>query len=177
MSPKGSQAGHFDDPRIMSAVSYRKIIGWSFILVRTECPQGNQNEIPWSTNRNSLMIRRHLTPAEFDTSTVVIATCDATRHYTTWHTHMGWIGKNGSPSPILGTIIKILWKQYPFHQFRFKNSEQHLLLGSGGNQNLRPSCRRPPTRTFHPPVGTLRRDTPALVRVRSPNDGNKLGWS
>ena len=60
-----------------------------------------------------------------------------------------------------------------------KNSEQHLLLGSGGNQNLRPSCRRPPTRTFHPPppppVGTLKRDAPALVRVRSPNDGNKLG--
>ena len=25
-------------------------------------------------------------------------------------------------------------------QFRFKNVEQHLLLGSGGNQNLRPSC-------------------------------------
>ena len=63
-----------------------------------------------------------------------------------------------------------------FHQFRFKNSEQHLLLGSGGNQNLRPSCRRPPTRTFHPPVGTLRLDAPALVRVHSPNDGNKLGW-
>ena len=62
LSPKGSQAGHFDDPRIMSAVGYRKIIGWSFILLRTECLQGNQNEIPWSANRNSLMIRRHLTP-------------------------------------------------------------------------------------------------------------------
>ena len=41
--------------------------------------------------------------------------------------------------------------------------EQHVLLGSGGNQNLRPSCRRPPTRTFHTPVGTLRLDAPALV--------------
>ena len=59
--------------------------------------------------------------------------------------------------------------------FRFKNVEQHLLLGSGGNQNLRPSGRRPPTRTFHPPpVGTLRRDAPALVRVCSPNDGNLI---
>ena len=67
--------------------------------------------------------------------------------------------------------------QKAVHQFRFKNVEQHLLLGSGGNQNLRPSCRRPPTRTFHPPVGTLRCDAPALVRVRSPNDGNKLGSS
>ena len=95
--------------------------------------------------------------------------------YVIWQ-NMGWTGKDGSPSP-LDTIIKILWYQYPFHQFRFKNSEQHLLLGSGGNQNLRPSCRRPPTRTFHPPppVGTLRRDAPVLVRVRSPNDGNKLG--
>ena len=45
-------------------------------------------------------------------------------------------------------------------------------LGLGGNQNLRPSCRRPPTRTFHTPVGTLRLDAPALVWVRSPNDGN-----
>ena len=36
-------------------------------------------------------------------------------------------------------------------------------LGLGGNQNLRPSCRRPPTRTFHTPVGTLRLDAPALV--------------
>ena len=50
-------------------------------------------------------------------------------------------------------------------------------LGSGGNQNLRPSCRRPPIRTFHTPVDTLRLDAPALVWVRSPNDGNKLGWS
>ena len=66
------------------------------VSVNTECPQGNQNEIPWffpdftwSTNRNSLMIRHHLTPAEFDTSTAVIATCDATRHYTTWHMYVG----------------------------------------------------------------------------------------
>ena len=66
--------------------------------------------------------------------------------------------------------------QKAVHQLRFKNVE-HLL-----NQNLRPSCRRPPTRTFHPPpppppppVGTLRLDAPALVRVGSPNDGNKLG--
>ena len=50
-------------------------------------------------------------------------------------------------------------------------------LGLGGTKTylVRPSCRRPPTRTFHTPVGTLRRDAPALVRVRSPNDGNKLG--
>ena len=67
--------------------------------------------------------------------------------------------------------------QKAVHQFTFKNVEEHLLLGSGGNQNLRPSCRRPPTRTFHTPVGTLRLDAPALVWVRSPNDGNKLGWS
>ena len=66
----------------------------------------------------------------------------------------GWTGKDVSPSPTLGTIIK---KSYDGSsvlfrfQFRFKNSEQHLLLGSGGNQNLRPSCRRPPTRIFHPP--------------------------
>ena len=49
-------------------------------------------------------------------------------------------------------------------------------LGLGGNQNLRPSCRRPPARTFHIPVGTLRFDVPELVWVHSPNDGNKLGW-
>ena len=60
--------------------------------------------------------------------------------------------------------------------FRFKNVEQHLLLGSGGNQNLRPCCRQPPARTFHIPVGTLRLDVPALVWVRSPNDGNTSGW-
>ena len=42
--------------------------------------------------------------------------------------------------------------QKAVHQFRFKNVEH--LLGSGGNHNLRPSCRRPPIRTFHPPVGT-----------------------
>ena len=53
--------------------------------------------------------------------------------------------------------------QKAVHQFRFKNVEQHLLLWSGGNQNLRPSCRRPPARTFHIPVGTLRFDVPALV--------------
>ena len=52
--------------------------------------------------------------------------------------------------------------QKAVHQFRFKNVEQHL-LGSEGNQNLRPSCRRPPARTFHTPVGTLRLDAPALV--------------
>ena len=65
--------------------------------------------------------------------------------------------------------------QKAVHQFRFKNVEQHLLLWSGGNQNLRPSCRRPTAKTFHTLVGTLRLDAPALVRVRSPNDGNKLG--
>ena len=53
--------------------------------------------------------------------------------------------------------------QKAVHQFRFKNVEQQLLLGSGGNQNLRSSSRRSPTRTFHTPVGTLRLDAPALV--------------
>ena len=66
--------------------------------------------------------------------------------------------------------------QKAVHQFRFKNFE-HLLLGSGGNHNLRPVCRRPLARIFHTPVGTLRLDAPALFWVRSPNDGNKLGSS
>ena len=52
------------------------------------------------------------------------------------------------------------------------NNTSSLGLG-GGDQNLRPSCRRPPTRTFHTPVGTLGLDAPALVGVRCPNDGNK----
>ena len=58
--------------------------------------------------------------------------------------------------------------QKAVHQFRFKNVDQHLVLGSGGNQNLRPSCRRPPTRTFHSPVGTLGLDAPALVESAVP---------
>ena len=58
--------------------------------------------------------------------------------------------------------------QKAVHQFRFKNVEQHRLLGSGGNQNLRFSCRRPPTRTFHTPVGTLRLDAPALAESAVP---------
>ena len=44
-------------------------------------------------------------------------------------------------------------------------------LGPGGNQNLRPHFTPPPP----PPVGTLRLDAPAMVRVCSLNDGNKLG--
>ena len=50
------------------------------------------------------------------------------------------------------------------HQFRFKNFA-HLLLGSGGSHNLKPGCWRPPARTFHTPVGTLRLDAPALVHT------------
>ena len=64
----------------------------------------------------------------------------------------------------LCAMIKKLYHgiQKAVHQFRFKNVKQHL-LESGGNQNLRPSCRWPPTRTFHTPVGTLRLDAPVLV--------------
>ena len=45
----------------------------------------------------------------------------------------GRTGKDGSPSPTLGTIIKnlIMVAVSYFYQFRFKNFE-HLLLGSGG---------------------------------------------
>ena len=79
----------------------------------------------------------------------------------------------------LGTIIK---KSYDggsvlSTSLGSKTLNNTSSLGLGGNQNLRPSCRRPPARTFHTPVGTLRLDAPALVWVRSPNDGNKLGWS
>ena len=49
-------------------------------------------------------------------------------------------------------------------QFRvFLQNVSHISIGSGGNQNLRPSCSRPPARTFHTPVGTLRLDAPVLV--------------
>ena len=77
-------------------------------------------------------------------------------------------GHKGQLAPrcrVLDAMIKKFHHgiQKAVHQFRFKNVEQHLLLGSGGNQNLRPSCRRPPARTFHIPVGTLRFDVPALV--------------
>ena len=89
----------------------------------------------------------------------------------------GWAQRTAGSS-LCAMITKLYHGiQKAVHHFRFKNVEQHLLLGSGGNQNLRPSCRRPPTRTFHTPVGILRLDAPALVWVRSPNDGNKLGWS
>ena len=75
----------------------------------------------------------------------------------------GWGSKTTGSS--LCAMIKKFYHgiQKAVHQFRFKNIEQHLLLGSGGNQNLRPSCKRPPARTFHIPVGTLRFDIPALV--------------
>ena len=95
-----------------------------------------------------------------------------------------FVGHKGQLVPRCRALDVMITKLYhgiqnAVHQFRFKNVEQHLLLGSGGggNQNLRPSCRRPPTRTFHPPppVGTLRLDAPALVRVCSHNDGDKLG--
>ena len=77
-------------------------------------------------------------------------------------------GHKGQLAPrcrALDAMIKKLYHgiQKAVHQFMFKNVEQHPILGSGGNQNLRPSCRRPPTRTFHTPVGTLRLDAPALV--------------
>ena len=77
-------------------------------------------------------------------------------------------GHKGQLTPrcrALDAMIKKFYHgiQKAVHQFSFKNVEQHLLLGSGGNQNLRPSCRRPPARTFHTPVGTLRLDAPALV--------------
>ena len=41
--------------------------------------------------------------------------------------------------------------QKAVHLFRLKNFE-HLLLGSGWNHNLRPSCRRHLARTFHTPA-------------------------
>ena len=74
------------------------------------------------------------------------------------------VGLKGQLAPQCAMIKKFYHGiQKAVHQFRFKNVEQHLLLGSGGNQNLRPSCKRPPARTFHIPVGTLRFDVPALV--------------
>ena len=78
---------------------------------------------------------------------------------------LGWTAKDGSPSPTLGTIIK---KSYDGSSVLSTSLGSKTLnntssLGLGGNQNLRPSCRRPPARTFHTPVGTLRLDAPALV--------------
>ena len=87
-------------------------------------------------------------------------------------------GHKGQLAPrcrALDAMIKKLYHgiQNAIHPFRFTNFEH---LGSGGNHNLRPGCRRPPARTFHTPVhvGTLRLDAPALFQVRSPIDGNKL---
>ena len=91
-------------------------------------------------------------------------------------------GHQGQLAPRCRALDAMIKKKYhgiqkAVQQFRFKNVEQHLLLGSGANQNLRPSCRRPPTRTFHPPPPRRysQLDAPALVRVCSPNDGNKSG--
>ena len=50
-------------------------------------------------------------------------------------------------------------------------------LGLGGNHNLRPDYERRLLGHSTPPLGALRLDAPALFRVRSPNDGNKLGSS
>ena len=84
----------------------------------------------------------------------------------------GWGSRTAGSS--LCAMIKQFYHgiQKAVDQFRFKNFE-HLLLGSGGE----PQFKTPPARTFHTPVGTLRLDAPALVWVRSPNDGNKLGLS
>ena len=66
---------------------------------------------------------------------------------------LGHKGQLAARCRALDAMIKKFYHgiQKAVHQFRFKNVEQHLILGSGGNQNLRPSCRRPPARTFHPP--------------------------
>ena len=87
------------------------------------------------------------------------------------------VGLEGQLAPQCAMIKKIYpGIQKAVHQFRFKNFE-HLLGsggGGGGDHNLRPSCSRPPARTFHTPIGTLRLDAPALVRVRSPNDWDEV---
>ena len=46
-----------------------------------------------------------------------------------------------------------------------------------GDHNLRPGCRWRLLGHFTPTLGTLGLDAPALFRVPSPNDGNKLGSS
>ena len=74
--------------------------------------------------------------------------------FTWWCLYALWGHKWQAPRcRALDAMIKKFYHgiQKAVHQFRFKNVEQHLLLGSGWNQILRPSCRRPPARTFHPP--------------------------
>ena len=55
-------------------------------------------------------------------------------------------------SHALGTMIKKNYHRVhkAVNLFRFKNFEH--LLGSGGNHNLRPGCRRHQARTFHTPA-------------------------
>ena len=73
----------------------------------------------------------------------------------------GW-GSNDSGSSLCAMIKKYYHGiKNTVHQCRQTNFE-HLLLVSGGNHNLRPGCRRPPPRTFHTPVGTLRLDASVL---------------
>ena len=88
----------------------------------------------------------------------------------------GWTGKDGSPSPTLGTIIK---KSYDGSSFLSTSLGSKTLnntsLGLGGTKISDPVVGGRLLGTFHTPVGTLRLDAPALVGVRSPNDGNKLG--
>ena len=55
-------------------------------------------------------------------------------------------------------------------------------LSLGGNQNLRPSCRRPPARTFHTPIGhvffmlEILKSAPSLKwEVVSPNSRYMYG--
>ena len=77
-----------------------------------------------------------------------------------WTDHMimqakkirGWTGKDGSPSPTLGTIIK---KSYDGSSV-LSTSLGSKTLNNTSSLGLRPSCMRPPARTFHTPVGTLR---------------------
>ena len=79
---------------------------------------------------------------------------------------------NYRPVSILPSVSKIFEREIVNQLYMYFNPIFNPRLSGFRKQH---SCRRPPTRTFHPPVGTLRRDAPALVRVRSPNDGNKLG--
>ena len=88
-------------------------------------------------------------------------------HIINWVDRKGWV-------PILSLVhYYILWQQYPFHQFRFKNLE-HLLLGSRGNQikDLIVGATWPGF--FTSPLDAFRHDAPALSRVRSHNNG-KVG--
>ena len=64
--------------------------------------------------------------------------------------------------------------QKAVHPFGFKNFE-HLLLGSRGNHNLRPGCRRHLAGTFHNPRKVHLGETHLhFPRVLSPNNG-KVG--